>query len=73
MNGDPAGGSSTSPCAVAGYPAITVPMGYVHDLPVGLTFMGRAWSEATLLKLAYAFEAATNVRKSPKFAATAVL
>jgi len=73
VNGDPSGGSSTSPCAVAGYPAITVPMGYVRGLPLGLTFMGRAWSEATLLKLAYAFEQATKVRKSPKFAATAEL
>ena len=71
VNGDPGGGSSTSPCAVAGYPAITVPMGYARGLPLGLTFMGRAWSEATLLKLAYAFEQASKVRKAPKFAATA--
>ena len=74
VNGDAgAGGSSTTPCAVAGYPAITVPMGYVHGLPLGITFMGRAWSEATLLKLAYAYEQATKVRVPPKFAATAEL
>ena len=73
VNGDPSGGSSTSPCAVAGYPAITVPMGYARGLPLGLTFMGRAWSEATLLKLAYAFEEASKVRKAPRFAASAEL
>jgi amidase len=74
VNGDVgAGGSSTTPGAVAGYPAITVPMGYVHGLPLGITFMGRAWSEATLLKLAYAYEQAAKVRVPPKFAATAEL
>ena len=73
VNGDPAGGSSTTPCAVAGYPAITVPMGYIRGLPLGITFMGRAWSEATLLKLAYAFEQASRVRKAPTFAKTAEL
>jgi amidase len=72
VNGDVgAGGSSTTPCAVAGYPAITVPMGYARGLPVGITFMGRPWSEATLLKLAYAYEQAAKVRVAPKFAATA--
>ncbi|HEX7978368.1 MAG TPA: amidase [Gemmatimonadaceae bacterium] len=73
VNGDPAGGSSTSPCAVAGYPAITVPMGYTRGLPLGITFMGRAWSEATLLKLAYAFEQASRVRKPPTLAKSAEL
>jgi len=73
VNGDPGGGSSTSPCAVAGYPAITVPMGYARGLPLGITFMGRAWSEATLLKLAYAFEQASKIRKAPTFAASAEL
>ena len=71
VNGDPSGASSTSPCAVAGYPAITVPMGYAHGLPLGITFMGRAWSEATLLKLAYAFEQASKIRKAPTFAKSA--
>jgi amidase len=74
VNGDVgAGGSSTTPCAVAGYPAVTVPMGYAHGLPVGITFMGRAWSEATVLKLAYAYEQAAKVRVVPGFAATAKL
>ena len=72
VNGDPGGGSSTSPCAVAGYPAITVPMGYACGLPLGITFMGLAWSEATLLKLAYAFEQATKVRKAPRFCGRAL-
>ncbi len=71
VNGDSAGGSVTSPAAVAGYPHITVPMGYVFGLPVGLSFFGRAWSEPVLLKLAYGFEQATHARKPPTFAASA--
>src|SRR4030095_15820785 len=72
VNGDPGGGGSfTSPAAVAGYPHITVPMGFVQGLPVGLSFVGRAWSEPTLLKLAYAYEQATKVRRPPSFATTA--
>jgi amidase len=73
VNGDPSSASSTSPCAVAGYPAITVPMGYASGLPLGITFMGKAWSEATLLKLAYAYEQATKVRVPPRFLPTAQL
>jgi amidase len=68
VNGDSSGGSSTTPCAVAGYPAITVPMGYTRGLPLGITFMGRAWSEAKLLGLAYAYEQASKARVAPKFA-----
>ena len=73
VNGDPSGASSTSPSAVAGYPAITVPMGYARGLPMGMTFMGKAWSEARLLALAFAYEQATKVRVPPRFLATAVL
>jgi amidase len=73
VNGDPSGGSSTSPCAVAGYPAITVPMGYAFGLPLGITFMGLAWSEPALLKYAYAFEQGTRVRRAPRYLATAEL
>ena len=64
------GGSSTI-AAVAGYPSITVPAGFVFGLPVGISFFGRAWSEPTLLKFAYAFEQATHSRKTPKFLSTA--
>src|SRR5213075_2552728 len=67
VNGDPGGGGSfSSPAAVAGYPHVTVPMGQVRGLPVGLSFVGRAWTEATLLKLAYAFEQAALARKKPR-------
>jgi amidase len=74
VNGDPGGGgSSTSPCAVAGYPAITVPMGYAFGLPLGITFMGLAWTEPKLVKYAYAFEQATKVRRPPRYVPTADL
>ena len=73
INGDHFTGGSSSPAAVSGYPAITVPAGFVHGLPVGVTFFGRKWSEPVLIKFAYAFEQATKVRKAPKFLATAEL
>ncbi len=74
VNGDPSGGGSfTSPAACAGYPHVTVPMGLVRGLPVGLSFVGRAWSEATLLKLSYAFEQAAPARRKPTFAPTVAL
>lgn len=68
VNGDHFGGGSSSPAAVSGYPAVTVPMGLVHGLPVGITFFGAAWSDASLIGYAYAFEQATHARKPPGFA-----
>ncbi len=62
---------STSPAAVAGYPHITVPAGYIFGLPVGLSFFARAWQEPKLIQYAYAFEQATKVRRAPGFAASA--
>jgi amidase len=64
---------STSYAAVAGYPHISVPAGYIFGLPVGISFMARAWHEPTLIKLAYAFEQITKVRKPPQFLPTANL
>ncbi len=65
--GDRDTGGCTSPAAVAGYPHITVPAGNVHGLPVGFSFFGRAFSEAVLLKLAFAFEQASKARRPPRF------
>jgi amidase len=73
VNGDYGTGGSSSAPAVAGYPHITVPGGFAFGLPVGISFIGRAWSEPTLFKLAYAFEQATKHRKPPNFAATVEL
>jgi amidase len=66
-NGDSHSGGCTSAAAVAGYPHITVPAGYVYGLPVGLSFFSAAYSEPILLRMAYAFEQATRYRKPPKF------
>ncbi len=67
VNGDFHGGGGISAPAVAGYPHITVPAGYVFGLPVGISFFGGAYQEAKLIKFAYAFEQATRVRKPPQF------
>jgi amidase len=76
VNGD--GGTASAPgpstvAAVAGYPHVTVPAGYFRGLPIGISFIGRAWSEPTLIKLAYAYEQATRHRRPPTFPATANL
>jgi amidase len=71
VNGDHFTGASSTPAAVAGYPSITVPAGDAFGLPVGLSFIGRAWSEEKLIALAYAYEQATRHRRPPTFPATA--
>jgi amidase len=76
VNGDSGTASQPGPstvAAVAGYPHITVPMGSDRGLPLGLSFIGRAWSEATLIRIAYGFEQATHARRPPTFAQTADL
>ncbi|MDX6713327.1 MAG: amidase [Blastocatellia bacterium] len=73
INGDHSTGGSSTPAAVAGYPNINVPGGYVYGLPVGISFFGRAFSEPKLIRLAYAFEQATKHRKAPGFFRTSEL
>ena len=70
VNGDHYTGSGTSPCAVSGYPHVTVPAGFVHGLPWGLSFMGTAWSEVSLIRYAFAFEQASRARQAPRLLAT---
>jgi amidase len=71
VNGDHFLGASSGPAAVAGYPNITVPAGEAFGLPVGMSFFGEAWSDARLIRLAYAFEQATRHRRAPRFLPTA--
>ena len=68
IKGDASGGGFSSAAAVAGYPHVTVPAGQVFGLPCGISFVGTAWSEPTLIRLAYAFEQATMHRRAPTFA-----
>ncbi len=74
INGDSFkfGGGSSSPAARAGYPNITVPLGYIHDLPVGIAFFGQAWSEPQLIGIAYAYEQLTQHRRPPEFKASSI-
>jgi len=72
INGDRDTGGCTTPAAVAGYPHITVPAGFYSGLPIGLSFFGAAWSEPTLIKLAFAWEQQMNARRKPAFAASAI-
>jgi amidase len=68
VNGDHAGAGFSSPAAVAGYPHLTVPAGLVRGLPMGLSFVGAAWSEVRLFALGHAYEKATALRRAPTFA-----
>lgn len=67
VNGDHVAGGSSNAAAVAGYPNINVTAGYISGLPVGISFFGRAWSEPTLIRLAFSFEQATKARQAPGF------
>ncbi len=73
VTGDHDIGGSSTPAAVAGYPNITVPAGFVRGLPVGISFFGAAWSEGLLIKIASGFEAAVKARRKPEFLGTAVV
>jgi amidase len=67
IDGDHFLGGSSSLAAISGYPSITVPMGVIDELPVGVSFFSTAWSEPLLIEIAFAYEQGTKHRKSPKF------
>ena len=67
VNGDNFSISSSSPAAISGYPDISVPMGFIQGLPVGISFFGRAWSEPKLISIAYSYEQGTHYRQAPKY------
>lgn len=73
INGDHSAGGSSNAAAVAGYPNINVTAGFISGMPVGISFFGRAWSEPTLIKLAYSFEQASKARQAPRFLTTIAL
>jgi len=73
INGDNGAGQTSSAAAIARYPSVSLPAGTVFGLPVGISFFGRAWSEPTLIKLAYGFEQVTKARRAPQFLPTADL
>ena len=72
VNGDAFLGGNSGPAAIAGYPSVTVPMGFIAGLPVGISFIGSAWSEASLIGFAFAFERATGHRRAPQLLPTAI-
>ena len=73
INGDyDTGFSFSTPAAIAGYPHITIPMGIIHNLPIGLSFMGSAYSESQLISFAYSYEQATKKRMQPAFIASSI-
>jgi amidase len=70
VNGDHFIGGSSSLAAISGYPSIAVPMGFINELPVDVSFFGKAWSEPVLIEIAYSYEQASKIRKAPRFLAT---
>ncbi|HTD83050.1 MAG TPA: amidase family protein, partial [Gemmatimonadaceae bacterium] len=70
LNGDHFTGGSSTPAAVAGYPNINVPAGFSHNLPIGISFFGRPYTEPVLIRIAYAYEQATRHRRPPTFIPT---
>jgi len=67
INGDHFMGGSSSLAAISGYPSITVPMGFIDELPVGVSFFSKAWSEPLLIEIAYSYEQVTKYRRAPKY------